>query len=145
LDQNIQIEIPTNVSIDPRAHSVYLPRLQIGKVDTLLLCGYSTATAVYFGTNLPGVESIGSGTPSFRISGPAQLVMATLNGDMGTRVVSMSKAVSSSVLSLSFIALSKTSIDQALCNDGSPSNNRTITFRALNIDLKMVKDTVRLK
>ena len=144
-DQNIQIEVPTTVSIDPRAHSVFLPRLQVGKVDTLLVCGYSTATAVYFGANLPGVESIGSGTPFFRITGPAQLVMATLNGEMGARVLSTSRSVTSSVLSLSFIALSKPSLDQVLCNNGSPSNNRTISFRALNMDLNMVKDPVRLK
>jgi hypothetical protein len=32
-----------------------------------------------------------------------------------------------------------------LCNAGSPSNTRTISFRALNVDLNMVKDGVRLK
>ena len=144
-DQNIQIAAPSTVSVDPRAHSVFLPRLQVGKVDSLLVCGYSNATGVYFGANLPGVESAGSGTPFFRITGPAQLVMATLNGDMGARVLSTSRAVASSVVSLSFVALSKPSVDQGLCNAGSPSNNRTISFRALNMDLNMVKDPVRLK
>jgi len=144
-DQNIQIEVPATVSIDPRAHSVFLPRLQVGKVDTLLVCGYSNATGVYFGANLPGVQSAGSGTPFFRIAGPAQLVMATLNGDMGARVLSTSRAVTGSVVSLSFVALSKPSIDQGLCNSGSPSNNRTISFRSLSMDLNMVKDPVRLK
>jgi hypothetical protein len=137
--------VPATVSIDPRAHSVFLPRLQVGKVETLLVCGYSNATGVYFGANLLGVESAGSGTPIFRIAGPAQLVMATLNGDMGARVLSTSRAVTGTAVSLSFVALSKPSIDQGLCNAGSPSNNRTISFRALNMDLNMVKDPVRLK
>ena len=144
-DQNIQIGVPSTISIDPRAHSVFLPRLQIGKVGTLLVCGYTNATAVYFGVNLPGVQSAGSGSSFFRISGPTPLVMSTLNGETGAHVISTTKAITSSFILFSFVALSEPSIDQALCNDGSPSNNRTIIFRALNMDLNMVKDPVRLK
>jgi hypothetical protein len=144
-DQNIQIAAPSTVSVDPRAHSVFLPRLHVGKVETLLVCGYSSATAVHFNPGIAGVESFGSGTQFFRISGPAQLVMASLNGEMGARVASTSRSVTSSVVSFSFVALSKPSTDQGLCSAGSPSNNRTISFRALNMDLNMVKDPVRLK
>jgi hypothetical protein len=93
----------------------------------------------------PGVEIAGSGSPYFRLSGPAHLVMAAFNSDMGARVTASSRAVPGSVVSFSFVALSKPSISQALCNDGSASNNRTISIRALNMDLNMVKDPVRLK
>jgi len=144
-DQSMRIAVPTSVSTDPRAHSVYLPRLQISGVDTLLVCGYSNATAVHFAQSFPGVEIAGSGSQFFRLSGPAHLVMAAFNSDMGARVTSSSRAVSGSVVSFSFVALSKPSISQALCNDGSASNNRTISFRALSMDLNMIKDGVRLK
>lgn len=144
-EQDMQIGVPTVVSTDPRAHSVFLPFMHVGKVDTLLVCGYSNSAGIYFTPGFPGVLSSGSGSSYFKISGPAPSVMAALNGDMGARVVATSKAVSSSIVSLSFIALSKPSIDQALCSDGSPSNNRTITFRALSMDLNMVKDPVTLK
>ena len=93
----------------------------------------------------PSVEATGNGSSAFRISGPANLVLASFNGDMGARLLSNTKAVSSSYLSLAFISLDKTSIDPALCNDGNASNTRTISFRAMNVDLNMVKDGVRLK
>jgi hypothetical protein len=144
-DQSMHIAVPASVSTDPRAHSVFLPRLQVSGVDTLLVCGYSNATAVNFMQAFPGVEIAGSGSPYFRLSGPAHLVMAAFNSDMGARVTSSSRAVPGSVVSFSFVALSKPSISQALCNDGSASNNRTISIRALNMDLNMVKDPVRLK
>ena len=144
-DQKMRIAVPATVSTDPRARSVFLPRLQISEVETLLICGYSTASSVNFISGIQGVESEGSGSPSFRISGPAQLVMAAFNGDMGARITSTSKAIPGSVVSLSFIALSKPSISKQLCDDGSPSNNRTISFRALSMDLNMIKDGVRLK
>lgn len=144
-DQIMKIAVPATVSVDPRAHSVFLPRLNVSAVDALLVCGYSNASAVSFTSGFPGIESAGSGSPFIRISGPTHLVMAALNGDMGARVTSSSKAIPGLIVSLSFVALSKPSIDPALCNDGSPSNNRTISFRALNMDLNMVKDPVRLK
>ena len=144
-DQSMRIAVPAIVSTDPRAHSVYLPRLHISDVGTLLVCGYTNATAVNFSQSFPGVEIAGSGSQFFRLSGPAQLVMAAFNSEMGARVTSFSRAVSGSVVSFSFVALSKPSIGQALCNDGSASNNRTISFRALSMDLNMIKDGVRLK
>ncbi|CAN2212110.1 hypothetical protein MCEMRE22_01031 [Candidatus Nanopelagicaceae bacterium] len=144
-DQSMNIAVPATVSTDPRAHSVFLPRLNVNSVNTLLICGYSNASAVSFTSGFPGIESAGSGSPFFRISGPAHLVMAALNSEMGARVTSSSKAIPGSIVSFSFVALSKPSISTNLCNEGSPSNNRTISFRALNMDLNMVKDPVRLK
>jgi hypothetical protein len=144
-DQLMRIAAPSTVSTDPRARSVFLPRLQVSGVDTLLVCGYSNATSVSFTSTVPGVESVGSGSSIFRVSGPAHLVMASLNSEMGARVVSTTKAIPGSIVSFSFVALSKPSTNEALCNDGSPSNNRTISFRALNIDLNIIKDGVRLK
>lgn len=144
-DQFMRIAVPASVSTDPRAHSVFLPRLNVNAVETLLVCGYTNAPNVTFTSGIPGVESAGSGSQFFRISGPAHLVMAALNGEMGARLTSTSKAIPGSVVSFSFVALSRPSISTNLCNDGSASNNRTISFRALNMDLNMIKDGVRLK
>jgi len=144
-NQFMHLAIPSTVSTDPRAHMVFLPRLGVTGAETLLVCGYTNATSVSFASDFPGVESIGSGSPFFRISGPSHLVMASLNSDLGARITSQSKALSGSVVSFSFVALSSPSVNPGLCNDGSPSNNRTISFRALSMDLNMVKDPVRLK
>ena len=143
--QTIRMAVPTAFSVDPRAHSVFLPQIQASGPETLLICGHTNATSLDFTNNLPGVESQGSGSATFRISGPANSVVASFNGAMGARLQSNSNAISGKVLSLTFIALNKSSINPALCNDGNPSNTRTISFRAMNMDLNMVKDGVRLK
>lgn len=144
-DQNMQIAVPSSVATDPRAHYAILPRISVSRVDTLLICGYSSSSAVQFSSSFPGVETSGNGSPFFRISGPTNLAIATLNGDIGARIISSSKALPGSTITLAFISLSKPSISPSFCNDGNPSNNRTISIRALNLDLNMVKDDVRLK
>ena len=143
--QTMRIALPGTVAIDPRAHSVLLPRLQVTGVETLLICGYSSASGVSFAASYPEVEIAGMGTPFFRISGPTQSVMATLNGDLGARVFSSSHSISNSVISMKFVALTKTSIDESLCNDGSTSNSHTISFRPLNIGLGIANGAVSLK
>jgi hypothetical protein len=144
-NQQMQIALPSTISIDPRAHSTLLPRLHVNGVETLLVCGYSNSAGVHINESLPGVESTGSRSPNFRISGPAQLVMATLNGTMGARVFSNSQGLPATVLTFSFVAISKSSTAQALCSDGSPSNIRRISFRALNMDINMAKGAVGFK
>jgi hypothetical protein len=143
--QAMHIEVPATISVDPRAHSIFLPRIYASGFETLLICGHTSATALNMANAGAGVESVGNGSSSFRLSGPTNSVLAAFNGDMGARLISNSKAVSGSFLSLAFISLDKTSTDQALCNDGNASNTRTISFRAMNVDLNMVKDGVRLK
>jgi len=143
--QTMRLALPTVFSVDPRAHSVFIPQIKVSGVENLLICGYTNAASLDFTTHLPGVESHGSGSSTFRISGPANLVAAAFNGDLGARLQSNSNAISGKVISLAFIAVNKPSINPALCNDGNASNTRTISFRAMNMDLNMVKDGVRLK
>lgn len=143
--QTLRVAVPAIFSVDPRAHSVFVPQIQVSGAESLLICGYTNASSINFSNHITGVASQGSGTPTIRISGPSNLVTAAFNSEMGARLQSNSQAISGKVLSLAFIALSKPSIDPALCNDGKPSNTRTISFRAMNMDLNMVKDGVRLK
>jgi hypothetical protein len=63
----MNIAVPNSVSTDPRAHSVLIPKLHISGVDTLLVCGYSNASSVSFSSAFVGIESLGSGSPTFRI------------------------------------------------------------------------------
>jgi hypothetical protein len=141
----MRLAVPASVSVDPRAHSVFLPHINVAGVDTLLICGYTSASSVNYSANFAGVESAGNGTPTFRISGPPHLVTAAFNGDMGARLISDAKAVSGSVLSFLFISLDKSSTNADLCKTGNASNTRTISFRAIKVDLNMVKESVSLK
>lgn len=144
-NQSMHIAVPATIATDPRAHSVLIPEINVYGTDTLLLCGYATSASVHFNSEIQGVLTTGNETSNFKISGPTSLVMASFNSLNGARVLSNGRAISSSALTFSFVALSNASISSSLCNDGSPSNTRTVLFRALNMDLNMVKDPVRLK
>jgi len=144
-DQSMHVMIPSVVSIDPRAHSVFLPMLMAGGMRTLLVCGYTNGTSLIFGAPENGALQGGSGTSTFRITGDPGTVMASLNGSMGMRALSSQGGLSGSQITLRFVSLTMPSIKMELCNSGSPSNTRTISIRALGMDLNMVKDGVTLK
>ena len=144
-DQSMHVMIPSVVSIDPRAHSVFLPMLMAGGMRTLLVCGYTNGPSLIFGAPENGAMQGGSGTSTFRITGDPGTVMASLNGSMGMRALSSQGGLSGSQITLRFVSLTMPSIKMELCNSGSPSNTRTISIRALGMDLNMVKDGVTLK
>jgi len=144
-DQSMHVMIPSVVSIDPRAHSVFLPMLMAGGMRTLLVCGYTNGPSLIFGAPENGALQGGSGTSTFRITGDPGTVMASLNGSMGMRALSSQGGLSGSQITLRFVSLTMPSIKMELCNSGSPSNTRTISIRALGMDLNMVKDGVTLK
>jgi hypothetical protein len=144
-DQSMRLMIPSVVSIDPRAHSVFLPMLMAGGMRTLLVCGYTNGPSLIFGAPENGALQGGSGNSTFRITGDPGTVMASLNGSMGMRAIANQSALSGSQITLHFVSLTMPSIKMELCNSGSPSNTRTISIRALGMDLNMVKDGVTLK
>ena len=144
-DQSMRVMIPSVVSVDPRAHSVFLPMLMAGGMRTLLVCGYSNLPALVLGSPDNGAVQVGSGSSIFRITGEPGTVMAAINGSMGMRALSGQTGLAGSQITLRFISLTMPSIKMDLCNSGSPSNTRTISIRALGMDLNMVKDGVTLK
>jgi hypothetical protein len=144
-NQRMSVIVPPDVSVDPRAHSVFLPMLSAGGMRTLLVCGYSSGPAMIFGAPDNGALQGGSGSSTFRITGDPGTVMASLNGPMGLRLFSPQTGVAGSQITLRFISLTMPSIKPELCVAGNPSNTRTVFVRALGMDLNIIKDGVTLK
>ena len=144
-NQRMSVFVPPSISVDPRAHSAFLPMLMVGGMRTLLVCGYTNGPAMIFGAPDNGALQGGSGSSTFRISGDPGTVMASLNGPMGLRLFSPQAGIAGSQITLRFISLNMPSITPELCVAGNPSNTRTIFVRALGMDLNMVKDGVTLK
>jgi len=144
-NQRMSVFVPPSISVDPRAHSAFLPMLMVGGMRTLLVCGYTNGPAMIFGAPDNGALQGGSGSSTFRISGDPGTVMASLNGSMGLRLLSPQTGIAGSQITLRFISLNMPSIKPELCVAGNPSNTRTIFVRALGMDLNLVKDGVTLK
>jgi hypothetical protein len=152
-NQAMKIIAPNTVNVDPRARSLFLPKIYVASSGNLLVCASSNLAA--FDAQIGNVaaevkgpsslEVMGSFTPSLRISSLGSQAATIINSGNGLRVFSNHRALAGSYVQLTFVSLSEVSANPKLCNDGSPSNTRTIYLRGLGLDLNMVKSGVTLK
>jgi hypothetical protein len=160
-NQSIYLIAPKVVSVDPRATTTTLPAITTGSSEKILLCAASDK-AIFHVPYVPFIPVAinpkkpelgsknsflieGQGSSQLRISGPSYAVMSAFNGGNGMRITSASRAISGSQIYLRFINMSEPTVDGAFCGRGNVSNNRSISVRALGIDLHMVKADVNLE
>lgn len=152
LNQSMRIITPTQVMVDPRARTVFLPKIVYAGQGDLLVCASSSLGSfnTNFANTVPSEEKSsleieGANTQFLRISSVGGQAVEILNSGNGLKVSSPSRALAGSYLYLRFVALSEVSANPKLCNDGSASNTRTIYLRPLGIDLNITKSGITLK
>ena len=152
LNQNMRIITPTQVMVDPRARTVFLPKIVYAGQGDLLVCASSSLGSfnTNFANTVPSEEKSsleieGANTQFLRISSVGGQAVEILNSGNGLKVSSPSRALAGSYIYLRFVALSEVSANPKLCNDGSASNTRTIYLRPLGIDLNITKSGITLK
>ena len=152
LNQNMRIITPTQVMVDPRARTVFLPKIVYAGQGDLLVCASSSLGSfnTNFANTVPSEEKSsleieGANSQFLRISSVGGQAVEILNSGNGLKVSSPSRALAGSYLYLRFVALSEVSANPKLCNDGSASNTRTIYLRGLGIDLNITKSGITLK
>jgi hypothetical protein len=155
INQNMQIIAPSEVNVDPRARSVFLPNIYVASGGNLLICASSNLGSFdakvidYSGFSAQdkksSLEISGANTPYLRISGLGSQAASIINSGNGLRVFSPNRALAGSYIQLRFVALSEVSNNPKLCGDGSASNTRTIYLRGLGIDLNITKGGITLK
>ena len=152
LNQSMRIITPTQVMVDPRARTVFLPKIVYAGQGDLLVCASSSLGS--FNTNFANtapseekssLEIEGANSQFLRISSVGGQAVEILNSGNGLKVSSPSRALAGSYLYLRFVALSEVSANPKLCNDGSASNTRTIYLRPLGIDLNITKSGITMK
>ena len=152
LNQSMRIITPSEVNVDPRARSVFLPKIVYAGQGDLLVCASSSLGS--FNTNFANtapseekssLEIAGANSQFLRISSIGSQAVEILNSGNGLKVSSANRALAGSYLYLRFVALSEVSANPKLCNDGSASNTRTVYLRPLGIDLNITKSGITLK
>jgi hypothetical protein len=148
----MRIITPTQVMVDPRARTVFLPKIVYAGQGDLLVCASSSLGS--FNTNFANtapseekssLEIAGANSQFLRISSIGSQAVEILNSGNGLKVSSPSRALAGSYLYLRFVALSEVSANPKLCNDGSASNTRTVYLSGLGIDLNITKSGITLK
>ena len=152
LNQSMRIITPTQVMVDPRARTVFLPKIVYAGQGDLLVCASSSLGS--FNTNFvntalseekSSLEIAGANSQFLRISSIGSQAVEILNSGNGLKVSSANRALAGSYLYLRFVALSEVSANPKLCNDGSASNTRTVYLSGLGIDLNITKSGITLK
>jgi hypothetical protein len=149
-NQAMTIRTPAVVTVDPRARSVYLPQIAAFGADNLLVC-ISNSQLLFdiAGQNQidpkKGVLIIGDQSTTLLASGVGSAPIALVNGQSGLQVISQNGGIANKSINLSFVALSEPSLNPALCGDGIPSNNRTISIQSIGLNVDMLKGDVTLK
>ena len=152
LNQSMRIITPPQVMVDPRARTVFLPKIVYAGQGDLLVCASSSLGS--FNTNFANtapseekssLEIAGANSQFLRISSIGSQAVEILNSGNGLKVSSANRALAGSYLYLRFVALSEVSANPKLCNDGSASNTRTVYLRPLGIDLNITKSGITLK
>lgn len=151
-DQNIFINMPSSVRVDPRASTVFLPRMLFYSTGTLMVCISSNALRFDIGT--PGMIDDGvseyvmiSGDQSsyLVISGNSAWVTGYLNSEMGMKMFSDIGGVGKKSVFFRFVSISQPSLNDALCLDGSTSNYRAIQVVPLGLSQNISKGSIPLQ
>ncbi len=150
-NQTLVVQVPNQISVDPRARTVLLPPIAAYGTTYLLACANSAQVAFavqYPNTGAPvkGQPQVaGAGSTNLRVSGTAAQVLSILNSPSGMRLYSTGPSIANQSIFFNFIALSEPSINPALCGAGSVSNSRTTGFHPLGLAVDMASGNVTLK
>lgn len=144
--QLMNIRFPTNLRVDPRAKSVFLPQVTINSDNTVLLC--ISSSNLFFDVGGYGmVEDInlqdfivnGDMSNNLKISGPAPIVEATINANMGLKIYSSTLATPNSTAIVRLAKIDKVSSSESLCSESDISNLRSIRIDILGLSQTITK------
>ena len=143
-DQNMSIIMPKTIPVDPRAHSALIPKMFYIGPGSLLLCIDSNNLSFNFPEN-DQVQLFGNGSEHLLLSGSYSGISSLFNSSDGTRVISKLSGIGNSQALFRFVALSEPSLDKSFCSGGISSNTRTLSFKAIQLTLNIVKASVNVK
>ena len=151
-DRAISIQIPSKLSVDPRAQILKLPRITALGPEYLLVCIQAQnsvldilAKGIPDDISASNLYLAGDLTSQIVISGSTALVNSALNSGSGAKVSSMGGYLSNDKVNFNFVATDKMARDDSLCSQAKPSNSRTLILEPLALGLELKKGEVILK
>ena len=150
--QNIKINVPTVLNIDPRAGRLFFPMINLSSSEYLLACISSNKLVMdVYQRGAP--DSILSGelmvsgdmTHLVMITGTADQVRTVINGGGGFSASSMAGVAAGGQVLMRFTAVSLPTLNSEFCASGAPSNTRTTLLKPLGITLNLKKGDIKLK
>jgi hypothetical protein len=150
--QGMVIQVPNEVSVDPRAQIVRIPRISVSGPEYLLVCVNTVNTVVDILTigapdnvNATNLFISGDLSSTVTISAPTTLINTVFNASGGAKVSALGRALAGQQVLVGFLAVDKQAEDASLCPKILPENRRVISIKAIGLGIGMKKGEVTLK
>lgn len=150
--QGMVIQVPSEISVDPRAQIVRIPRITVAGPEYLLVCINTVNVVVDVLTigapdnaNATNLFIQGDLSSTLTIAAPAVLVNTVFNASGGAKVSALGQSIAGQQIQIGFLATDKQAEDFSLCPKILPENRRVISIKALGVGLGMKKGEVTLK
>jgi len=147
------LKIPGTLAIDPRANSYFVPSIYLSGSKHSLVC--ISSSGINFDvankrvsddrSDTSTVMVLGDGSSFLRVAGRTAEVLAVINSGGGLFTYTNSGGLRDRSAFISVIATNKATIDSAFCGAAAPTNSKTISFRALGLQVDTKKGSGRLK
>ena len=150
--QGMVIQVPSEISVDPRAQIVRIPRITVSGPEYILACINTVNTVVDVLTigapdnaNATNLFIKGDLSSTLTIAAPTTLFNTVFNASGGAKVSALGQSISGQQIQIGFLATDKQAEDSTLCPKILPENRRAITIKALGVGLGLKKGEVTLK
>jgi hypothetical protein len=150
--QGMVIQVPTEISVDPRAQIVRIPRITISGPEYLLVCVNTINTVVDVLTigapdnvNATNLFISGDLSSTVTISAPTTLVNTVFNASGGAKVSALGRSLAGQQIQIGFLATDKQAENSSLCPKILSENRRVISINAVGVGIGMKKGEVTLK
>lgn len=150
--QGMVIKVPGEISVDPRAQIVRIPRIEISGPEYLLVCVNTLNTVIDVLTigapdnaNATNLFIQGDLSSTLTISAPAVLVNTVFNASGGAKISALGRSLAGQQIQIGFLAIDKQADDSSLCPKIVSENRRVISFKGLGVGIGMKKGEVTLK
>ena len=150
--QGMVIQVPGEISVDPRAQIVRIPRITVSGPEYLLACINTVNTVVDVLTigapdnaNATNLFIQGDLSSTLTIAAPALLVNTVFNASGGAKISALGQSIAGQQIQIGFLATDKQADDSSLCPKILPENRRVISIKALGVGLGLKKGEVTLK
>lgn len=142
----ISFRFPNSVAIDPRAVVAKLPEVAMTGGSIGMVCISSNAIIDIGVKNLANNDNegalliAGDLSPQVKISGSFGAINSVINSGGGLRVSAAQGRLSNSSISFSYVELTGADLSQEFC--GKAQSQRSISFRALDLQMDTVKTRI---
>lgn len=150
--QGMVIQVPSEISVDPRAQIVRIPRITVAGPQYLLACINTVNTVVDVLTigapdnaNATNLFIQGDLSSTLVIAAPAVLVNTVFNASGGAKISALGQSLAGQQIQIGFLATDKQAEDSSLCPRILSENRRVISIKGLGVGIGMKKGEVTLK